>query len=231
VASRRASDELIASGAVRVNGKLPPPEGMLVDPDRDSITVNGRRLALPSGHRHLLLNKPRGIVVTARDPSRRTTVFDLLNEDATGGRRLFAVGRLDLDTSGLLILTDDGELANALAHPRQEVGKEYLALVRGVPGEADLRRLREGVQLADGRTAPARAELVRVAPGGFAELRVTVHEGRNRLVRRMLEEIGHPVRDLRRVGFGSLRLGRLKEGGYRVLKGPELEALRRAAGL
>ena len=230
VASRRAADDLIASGAVRVNGKLPPREGMLVDPERDRIQVRGRDVSPPAGHRHLAFNKPKGVLVTARDTVGRPTVFDLLDAEATGGRRLFAVGRLDMDTSGLLLLTDDGTLAQALAHPRHEVDKEYIAVVRGTPGEADLARLRDGVDLEDGRTAPARVELLRAA-GPLAEIKVVIHEGRNRQVRRMLEAVGHPVRELRRTAFGPIRLGRLKEGGFRVIRAAELEALRRAGGL
>lgn len=202
-----------------------------MDPDHDRVTVRGRPVSVPPGHRHLVLNKPPGVLVTARDDAARPTVFDLLDEEATAGRRLFAVGRLDMDTSGMLLLTDDGELANALAHPRHEVDKEYLALVKGVPGERDLRRLREGVELDDGVTAPARAEVIRTAPGGLTEVRLVIHEGRNRQVRRMLQAVGHPVRELRRVAFGPVRLGRLREGGYRVLKGAELALLRKAAGL
>jgi pseudouridine synthase len=230
VASRRGADELIASGAVRVNGRLAPPEGMLVDPDRDRIRVRGRDVKVPTGHRYLAFNKPKGVLVTARDTAGRPTVFDLLDDDATAGRRLVAVGRLDMDTTGLLLLTDDGELAQALAHPRHEVEKEYVAVVRGTPGEADLARLRSGVELEEGRTAPARVDLLR-ATGQFAEVRIVIHEGRNRQVRRMLEAVGHPVRELRRTSFGPVRLGRLKEGGYRVIRGPELEALRQAAGV
>ena len=228
MASRRAADELIASGAVRVNGRVPPPKGMLIDPESDSIRVQGRTVVPPAGRRYIAVNKPTGVLVTARGTAGRATVFDLLGE-ASAGRRLFAVGRLDIDTSGLLLLTDDGPLAHALTHPSHEVDKEYLAVVRGVPGEADLERLSRGVDLDDGRTAPARAELLRVQ-GQFAEVRLVIHEGRNRQVRRMLEAVGHPVRELRRTAFGPVRLGRLKEGGYRVIRGPELQALRKAAG-
>jgi 23S rRNA pseudouridine2605 synthase len=216
---------------VRVNGRRPPPEGTLIDAERDQVTVRGRRVVPPTGHRHLVFNKPKGVLVTARDAAGRPTVFELLDSDAARGRRLFAVGRLDYDTSGLLLLTDDGELANALAHPRREVDKEYVATVRGVPSESDLRRLRDGVELDDGITAPARAEVIRVGPGGAAAVKLVIHEGRNRQVRRMLEAVGHPVRELTRTGFGPVRLGRLKEGGFRVLKGSELNSLKSAAGL
>jgi pseudouridine synthase len=143
---------------------------------------------------------------------------------------VFPVGRLDMDSRGLLLLTDDGELANRLAHPRYHVAKEYLALVDGVPGESDLRRLRAGVQLEDGRTAPAEVE-VAGSVRGRTQVRLTIREGRNRQVRRMLEAVGHPVRDLQRTAFGPLRLGRLKEGDWRRLRPPEVEALRQAAKL
>jgi len=226
VASRRAADALIASGSVLVNGRRPPPEGMLIEPDRDRVTLRGETVTPPLRPSYLALNKPEGYVTTASDPGRRPTVLELV----PGNARVFPVGRLDMDSRGLLLLTDDGELANRLAHPRHHVSKEYLAVVDGVPGEGDLRRLRVGIELEDGRTGPAEVELVRTARGR-SEVRVVIREGRNRQVRRMLEAVGHPVRDLQRTGFGPLRLGRLKEGDWRRLRPPEVEALRRAAGL
>jgi 23S rRNA pseudouridine2605 synthase len=228
VASRRAADALIASGAVQVNDRPPPPAGMLVDPDRDTVTVRGRRVVPLTAHRYVALNKPDGMLVTAHDPKGRPTVFDLLADEGSG--RLFAVGRLDAGTSGLLLLTDDGELANRLAHPRHKVPKEYLAVVSGTPSERDLSTLRKGV-LLDGRsTGPAVADLQGSA-GGLSRLRVVIGEGRYRQVRRMLEAVGHPVRELTRTAFGPVRLGRLRAGGWRRLKPVEVEALRQAAGL
>ncbi len=202
---------------------------MLIDPVRDEVTVGGRPVEVRSGHSHLALNKPAGVIVSARDPQRRTSVFDLLGEEAGSGR-LFAVGRLDMDSRGLLLLTDDGELANGLAHPRHKVPKEYLALVHGRPAERDLRILREGVELEDGRTQPAEVELMSSARGMW-QVRLVIREGRNRQVRRMLEAVGHPVRELTRTAFGPVRLGRLKTGGWRKLRPEELRELRRAAGL
>ena len=228
VASRRAADQLIASGAVQVNGQAPPRSGMLVDPDRDSVTVHGERVEPQPPHRYLALNKPEGVLVTTRDPRGRRTVFDLVEDEAQG--RLFAVGRLDVGTSGLLLMTDDGELANRLAHPRHKVAKEYLADVRGTPSEKQLSALREGVVLEGRPTQPAEVELQGSA-GGFSRLRVVIKEGRYRQVRRMLEAVGHPVRELTRTAFGPIRLGRLRPGGWRRLRPPEVEALRRAAGL
>ncbi len=229
VASRRAADALIASGRVLVNGRRPPAEGRLIDPERDRVTVDGVAVEPAGRHLYLALNKPAGVVVTASDPQGRPTIYDLLGEH-TSGRRLFYVGRLDADTRGLLLVTDDGELANRLAHPRYKVPKEYLATVRGVPSEADLRSLGEGVELEDGRTQPAEVELLGSA-GGVSSVRITIREGRNRQVRRMLSAVGHEVRDLQRTAFGPLRLGRLKEGTARRLRPPELDALLKAAGV
>ena len=227
VASRRAADTLIASGAVLVNGRRPPPTGMLIDPGKDDVKVRGESVAPPLQHTYLALNKPEGYVTSAADPGARPTVLELV----PSATRVFPVGRLDMDSRGLLLLTDDGELANRLAHPRHHVPKEYLAVVDGVPGESDLRRLREGLELDDGRTtAPAEVELVG-SVRGRSQLRVVIREGRNRQVRRMLEAVGHPVRDLQRTAFGPLRLGRLKEGDWRRLRPPEVESLRKAAGV
>ncbi len=228
MASRRSADQLIASGAVRVNGRIPPPSGLLVDPEQDRVTVEGRDVAAPAAHSYIALHKPAGVIVSARDERGRTTVFDLLGGEPGPGR-LFAVGRLDMDTSGLLLLTDDGELANRLAHPRFKVAKEYVATVSGLPAERDLRALAAGVQLEDGRTAPAEVLLVGTARG-LTQVRLTIREGRNRQVRRMLAAVGHPVRELTRTAFGPIRLGRLRAGGWRRLRPPEVEALEQAAG-
>jgi 23S rRNA pseudouridine2605 synthase len=229
VASRRAADSLIASGAVRVNGRPPPPTGMLVEAGKDQVTVDGRRVEPATGHRYLALNKPVGVLVTARDPEGRPTVFDLLAGEE-GSRRLFAVGRLDGGSSGLLLVTDDGELANRLAHPRHKVSKEYVAVVTGSPTEGDLRILREGVELDGRRTQPATVELQGSA-GGRSQLRLVIAEGRYRQVRRMLEAVGHPVKELTRVAYGPVRLGRLRGGSWRRLRPVEVEALRQAAGV
>jgi 23S rRNA pseudouridine2605 synthase len=235
VASRRAADELISSGAVRVNGERPPPSGILVDPDKDRVTVDGHIVKPVTKHRYLVLNKPLGVITTAKDESARTTVLDVVGEEGAGGHRLFPVGRLDADTSGLLLLTDDGDLAFRLTHPRYKVAKEYVGIVIGSPSAVDLEALRTGVKLDDGMTAPADVEVVAVTPGSrdsvLAELRIVIREGRHRQVRRMLHATGHKVQSLRRVGFGPLKLGRLKTGGWRVLGDAEVAALRRAVGI
>jgi 23S rRNA pseudouridine2605 synthase len=231
VASRRAADKLISSGAVKVNGQVPPPEGLLVDPDHDEITVDGRAIKPLTTHRYLMLNKPLGAIATAKDESDRTTVLDVVGDEGLGGHRLFPVGRLDADSTGLLLLTDDGDLAFRLTHPRYKIAKEYVVMVGGSPNTSDLEKLRGGVKLDDGMTAPAEVEVLRVLPGPMAELRIVIREGRHRQVRRMLLAVGHRLQSLRRVSFGPLKLGRLKVGGWRVLGAAEVEALRRAGGM
>ena len=235
MASRRAADDLISSGSVRVNGERPPPSGVEVDPDHDRVTVDGRVVKPPSAHRYVMLNKPLGVIATARDESSRATVLDMVGEEGRHGHRLFPVGRLDADSTGLLLLTDDGSLAYRLTHPRYMVAKEYEVVVAGVPISSRLKSLRKGVKLDDGVTAPAEIEMIRATRGdrdsGRAELRVVIREGRHRQVRRMMEAVGHKTLSLRRSAFGPLRLGRLKTGGWRVLSEGEVAALRRATGL
>lgn len=234
VASRRGADELIAAGSVLVNGERPPPSGVLVDPDKDTVTIDGRIVKPRTRHRYLMLNKPVGVITTAKDEAARTTVIDSVGEEGLAGHRLFSVGRLDADTSGLLVLTDDGELAFRLTHPRYKVAKEYIAAVAGSPSTSDLESMRTGVQLDDGKTQPAEVEVIGfdAAVGtGRTEVRVVIREGRHRQVRRMLEAVGHKVQSLRRIGFGPLKLGRLKVGDWRVLSDGEVEALHRAVGM
>jgi 23S rRNA pseudouridine2605 synthase len=234
VASRRGADELIAAGSVLVNGERPPPSGVLVDPDRDTVTIDGRIVKPRTRHRYLMLNKPVGVITTAKDEAARTTVLDAVGEEGLAGHRLFPVGRLDADTSGLLVLTDDGELAFRLTHPRYKVAKEYIAVVAGSPSASDLESMRIGVQLEEGKTLPAEVEVIGFDPAagtGRTEVRVVIREGRHRQVRRMLQAVGHKVQSLRRIGFGPLKLGRLKVGDWRVLGEGEIEALHRAVGM
>jgi 23S rRNA pseudouridine2605 synthase len=215
-----------------VNGERPPATGLLIDPDVDRVTVNGREVKPVTRHRYIVLNKPLGVITTAKDESSRSTVLDVVGDEGKSGHRLFPVGRLDADTTGLLLLTDDGDLAFRLTHPRYKVAKEYVALVTGSPSKIDVETLRKGVKLDDGVTAPAEVDVLRITPGsrdsGIAEVRIVLHEGRHRQVRRMLHAIGHKVQSLQRVGFGPLKLGRLKAGGWRVLGEAEVAALRRS---
>lgn len=220
---------------MRVNGKRPPESGILIDPETDRVTIDGRAIKPPSTHRYLMLNKPLGVITTARDESGRATVLDVIGSEGLSGHRLFPVGRLDADSTGLLLLTDDGDLAYRLTHPRFKVAKEYEVVTAGVPAKQKLEALRRGVELDDGATLPAVVEMLRATKGdrdsGRAELRVVIREGRHRQVRRMLQAVGHKTLALRRTGFGPLRLGRLKTGGFRVLSAGEVAALRRATGL
>ena len=217
--SRRACEELIAEGRVTVNGEVAT-LGTRANPDVDAIEVDGARIGVRQGLVHYLLNKPAGVVTTASDPQGRPTVVGLVPAEP----RVYPVGRLDADTEGLLVLTNDGELAHRLTHPSFGVDKEYLAEVAGTPSRGALRRLREGVELDDGPTAPARVSLV-----GDHTLRITIHEGRNRQVRRMCEAVGHPVRRLVRVRIGPLADRRLPPGEWRPLTQAEVRALERAA--
>ena len=229
MASRRAADKLISSGVVKVNGRVPPPDGVLIDPAKDEVTVDGKAVKPQTRHRYLMVNKPLGVITTAKDQAARATILDVVGEEGMGGHRLFPVGRLDADATGLLLLTDDGDLAFRLTHPRFKVPKEYVVLVGGSPNGVDIEKLRTGIKLDDGMTAPAEVEVLRVMPGPMAELKLVIREGRHRQVRRMLLAVGHRVQALTRIGFGPLKLGRLKTGGWRVLGEAEIAALRRAA--
>jgi 23S rRNA pseudouridine2605 synthase len=216
LASRRAADEYIRAGRVTVNGATAE-LGTLVSDD-DDVCVDGRSVTAQATM-VVLLHKPAGVVTTASDPEGRPTVVSLVRTPV----RLFPVGRLDRETTGALLLTNDGDLADRLMHPRHGVPKTYAATVAADPPPAVLRRLREGVELDDGATAPAG---VRMAGPGRVE--ITIHEGRNRQVRRMLAAVGHPARALHRSRYAGLGLGNLRPGEWRVLGEAEVEALRRA---
>jgi 23S rRNA pseudouridine2605 synthase len=221
VASRRAAESVIADGRVSVDGEI------VLDPARDvdeenRVTVDGRALAGPEARVVYAVNKPLGVVSTAHDSHGRRTVVELVRAE---GLRLYPVGRLDADSSGLILLTNDGELANRLTHPRFEVEKTYRATLGGGPvGDDALRALRRGVELDDGPTAPARVR--RMGGRGSNLIELTIHEGRNRQVRRMCEVVGHPLLALERVAFGPLELDGLAVGAHRRLSEHETERLR-----
>ena len=226
VASRRAAEDLIVQGRVMVNGATVTELGTKADLAHDDIRVDGRRLRGAERQRHILLNKPRGYVTTRNDPQRRATVMDLLKDVR---ERVYPVGRLDYDSEGLLILTNDGDLAARLTHPRHCVEREYEVRVRGVPGQRELTRLERGVVIDGRRTAPAHATLLRTfqsTAGPQALIGMTIREGRNRQVRKMCEAIGHPVVRLRRVRIGPIRDDQLMAGQYRDLTAREVESLR-----
>jgi pseudouridine synthase len=221
IASRRASEQFMLQGRVSVNGVTVTELGTKADASRDDIRVDGRRVKIAERHRYILLNKPRGYVTTRSDPERRPTVIDLL----AGVREyVYPVGRLDFESEGLLILTNDGDLAARLTHPSHEVPRVYDAQVLGTPDDHDLERLRRGLVIDGRRTQPADVRVVK--PG---RLVITIREGRNRQVRKMCEAIGHPVDHLRRVAIGPLKDPRLKAGQWRELTEVEVRRLRGSA--
>jgi 23S rRNA pseudouridine2605 synthase len=225
VASRRAAEEIIRDGRVTVGGTIVTDPAHGVDDEAQDVAVDNRPVGIKDTKSVWLVHKPAGVVSTAKDTHNRPTVVDMIDNPGT---RLYPVGRLDADTTGLILLTDDGDLANRLTHPRYEVPKTYVASVGrgGIPvPEQELRRLREGVQLDDGMTLPADVRQLR--PG---ILQITLREGRKRQVKRMCAEIGHPVHRLQRTAFGPLRLGDLGEGRVRRLSPAEVQRLRDAAG-
>ena len=221
VASRRRSEELMLDGQVEVNGEVVTRLGTKVDPARDRIRVQGRRLPPISGKVYLALNKPRGVVSTMSDPEGRRTLADLVSDRS---ERLFHVGRLDTDTSGLILLTNDGDFAHRLAHPSYEVDKTYVAEVAGRVYPRVLKQLREGVTLEDGPVTVSRARTVE-ATKEKSIVELVIHEGRNRIVRRLLDHVGHPVRRLTRTQIGPVRLVGIAPGGYRELTNDELGEL------
>ncbi len=241
VGSRRHCEELIALGRVTVDGRRVREQGMRVDPDQAVITVDGERIVTRSDLVYLACHKPRGMVSAMRDdpnatesgrggPPPRATLADLVVDRLDRGERLFHVGRLDIDSEGLLLLTNDGELGHRLAHPSYEVSKTYLVMVSGPVGRDVLRHLRRGIELEDG---VAKADAVRVleAAGDRVLLELTIHEGRNRIVRRMMDAVGRPVNRLVRTSFGPVQLGTLKAGRVRHLTRHEVGALHKLVGL
>ena len=222
--SRRACEELIAAGRVTVDGEVVV-LGARVDPAHDRIVVDGVPVVVDETRVYWLLNKPAGYVTTAHDPQGRPTVIELVPDEP----RSFAVGRLDRDTEGLLILTNDGELAELLTHPRHGVEKAYLAEVEGVPSPGALRALREGVELEDGPARAVRAQVVQRARDGVSALEIVLKEGRKRIVRRMCEAVGHPVRRLVRTRIGPLTDPKLAPGAHRPLTPAEVRSLYAAA--
>jgi pseudouridine synthase len=225
--SRRACEQLIDEGRVEVDGAIVRTQGVRVDPERAVIRVDGMRIASAPDHVYLALNKPRGVVSTMSDPQGRPALLDYIGERTA---RLFHVGRLDADTEGLLLLTNDGELAHRLSHPSYEVVKVYLAEVQGPVARDVGKRLKAGIELEDGMVYADRFRVVDTSGGRFM-VEVSLHEGRKHVVRRMLEEVGHPVSRLVRTDVGPVSLGNLKVGKHRKLSQQEIGALFAAVGL
>jgi len=223
VASRRECEELILQGSVRVNGRVVDQLPAFADPDTDVITVDGRRLA-KSEHIYFLLNKPKGVICTSDDPQGRPKAIDLV----PGGKRVFCVGRLDADTTGLIILTNDAELTNLLTHPKYKVPKTYVAKIAGRIEDKALESLRKGVWLAEGRTARARIKVLKRGHNDSL-VEITIQQGLNRQVRRMLARVGLPVQSLKRTRIGSLTVEGIGVGKFRPLSRAEVASLRRAA--
>jgi pseudouridine synthase len=227
VASRRAADDLLAQGRVELNGQVVRELGTKADPDRDDVRVDGRRLKLGGERRYLLLYKPRGVVSSRSDPQRRQTVIDLVAQAGISGY-FYPVGRLDYDSEGLILLTNDGDFAERVTHPRYELERTYEALVAGVPDERDLDRLRRGIVIDGRRTLPALVRLLRVTEtrrGPQALLQLTLREGRNRQVRHMCDAIAHPVERLRRTRIGAIQDRHLQPGQVRDLTPAEIRSL------
>jgi pseudouridine synthase len=222
VASRREADRLIAEGRVRVNNKIVDELGHKIDDERDVVYVDGKKIRHEEKRLYLLLNKPAGYLVTLKDPFKRRTIRDLL---PVSMGRVFPVGRLDLDSQGLLLLTNDGELAYRLSHPRFKVKKIYVAKVQGEPSKEALSRVERGVYLEGKRTAPAKVSLLAHSQKSSI-LRIEIYEGRKREVRRMCQAVGHNVLELKRIGFAGLELKKIKPGEWRPLEPRELRRLR-----
>ena len=226
--SRRHCEALIDDGLVEVNGRTITEQGRRVDPLTDVIRVDGARIPPPRRHVYLMFHKPRGVVSTMDDPQGRSTITDYLGKRVNEG--LFHVGRLDTPTEGLLLITNDGDFAQRMAHPSHEVAKTYIAEVDGVIDNATLRKLTKGITLEDGPVRPDQVKLIQRG-GSRSIVQVVLHEGRNRVVRRMFETVGHPVERLSRIAVGPVRLGQLKVGELRDLTREELGALMDLAGL
>jgi len=223
IGSRRVVEEMIEAGRIRVNGERAR-LGRRIDADNDVVEVDGSVVPLAGDLTYYLLNKPAGVVSTAADPEGRPTVLDMVDVE----HRVWPVGRLDIETEGAILLTNDGELTLRLTHPRYEVPRTYLVEAQGTVGHRAVRALTRGVELEDGMTAPAEVSVVERLPGGTL-LEMTIREGRNRQVRRMMEAVGHPVRRLVRVAIAQLRLGHLRPGSFRRLSPEEVRALYRAS--
>jgi 23S rRNA pseudouridine2605 synthase len=226
IASRRKSKEIVESGRITVNDKKVFIPGTRIIPENDIVKFDGEEVIIDRELVYIMLNKPKGYICTVEDELNRHTVLDLLPDME---QRIYPVGRLDMDTEGLLLLTNDGKLTHKLTHPRYQIDKVYIAWVEGEPDEQSLGRLRKGIRIETGLTSPAKVKVLQKA-GGNTELEIIIHEGMKRQIRRMCREVGHEVLHLRRIQIGSIKVGRLPIGKYRFLSGEEIKKLKSAIG-
>lgn len=227
ITSRRKAEKMIINGLVKVNGKIVTELGFKVAPGKDLVEIKNRKISTPDAYVYYLLNKPRQVVTTLSDPRGRRKIIDLLPEVK---ERIYPVGRLDYNSEGLLLLTNDGQLTNRLTHPRYGITKTYLVLVEGQVNKNTIRKLAKGILLEDGPTYPAKVKLLEVRPQTTL-LKITISEGRNRQIRRMCKHVDHPVISLKRICFGPLELGDLKSGAYRKLNNEEIKDLKKVCGI
>lgn len=227
VASRRKSEEMIMRGKVKVNGQVVDTLGAKIDPDKDTVEVNNKVIRIEKRKIYIMLNKPVGYVSTVSDQFDRETVVDLVDKDID--ERLYPVGRLDYDTEGLILLTNDGDFTYSITHPKHHIDKTYIATVKGIPSKEKLRKFQNGLEMEDYVTSPAKVEIVKVMRSS-CELEITIHEGKNRQVRKMCSAIGHPVIKLKRVAIGDVVLGNLPLGKWRHLSPAEVQYLLKNAG-
>jgi 23S rRNA pseudouridine2605 synthase len=220
IASRRKAEELIFEGRVKVNGNVTQ-EIVMIDEDIDIVEVEGKIIKPEENKVFIMLNKPEGVITSSRDQFNRAAVTDLVNVK----ERVYPVGRLDYDTSGLLILTNDGDAAYKITHPSHEIDKVYIASVKGIPSEEEMKRFRGGLKIEDYTTSPSEIRVLR-REAGAAQIEITIHEGKNRQVRKMCQAIGHPVIMLKRIRIGEIEVGDLKEGQWRYLREGEIEYLK-----
>ncbi|WP_313345589.1 pseudouridine synthase [Sedimentibacter sp.] len=222
ITSRRKAEELILNGHVKVNGVTINELGTKIDPDKDIVTVNDKRITEKNEFVYIKLNKPTGYITTVKDQFGRKTVLDLINVK----ERIYPIGRLDFNTSGLLLLTNDGELANKLMHPKYHIYKTYIADVRGQVSEESLQKLRTGVHIEDYKTSPAKAKLIELKDNK-STVQISIYEGKNRQVRKMMDAVGHPVLSLKRISFGEINLANLKSGEWAYLSNNEINFLKK----
>lgn len=211
IASRRKCEEIILQGRVKVNGKTVNQLGFKVDPEKDVVEVDGKRISLQMQKVYIMLNKPFGVISSAKDEKGRKTVVDLVKDKVNV--RVFPVGRLDFDTTGLILLTNDGEFAYKVTHPKHDIEKTYIALIRGIPSKDEIEKFEKGLFIDGKMTAPAKFKILKLINGNSL-VEIKIHEGRNRQIRKMCDQIGHEVLKLKRVAIGKLQLGKLKEGEF-----------------